>query len=89
MEKTTELAIRREQAKEDWQKKTNADFYITIGMGTCGLAAGAEDTLAAIEKELAERDLKAVISRVGCVGMCSYEPMVELQAKGSPRLNYG
>jgi NADH:ubiquinone oxidoreductase subunit F (NADH-binding)/Pyruvate/2-oxoacid:ferredoxin oxidoreductase delta subunit/(2Fe-2S) ferredoxin len=83
------LATIREKAQERWEAKTNADVYITAGMGTCGLAAGASDTLAAIQDELERRKLTATIGKVGCVGMCSYEPMVELQAKGKPRLNYG
>jgi NADH:ubiquinone oxidoreductase subunit F (NADH-binding)/(2Fe-2S) ferredoxin len=86
---TRTFAVRRKRAKERWQEKTNAELYITVGMGTCGLAAGAEETLAAIEAELEKRGLNAVISRVGCVGMCSYEPMVELQARGRPRISYG
>ncbi len=84
------LALKREQARTWWRQKTEeADLYVTVGMGTCGLAAGAEETLAAIEQELARRGLEAVISRIGCAGMCAYEPMVELQASGKPRLNYG
>ena len=78
-----------EQARELWRKKTQGEFYITIGMGTCGLAAGAAETLKAIEAELKQRNLQAKVSRVGCVGMCSYEPMVELQMPGRPRINYG
>jgi NADH-quinone oxidoreductase subunit F len=84
-----ELATRRKQAETNWQSKIGADVYITVGMGTCGLAAGANDTLAAIQRELEARELTAEISRVGCVGMCSYEPMIELQAAGKPRVNYG
>jgi NADH-quinone oxidoreductase subunit F len=87
--KIAELAARRQQARQAWRDKTNASVYITIGMGTCGLAAGANDALAAIEKELEARDLSAVINKVGCVGMCSYEPMVELQTSGQARINYG
>jgi NADH-quinone oxidoreductase subunit F len=83
------LAVRREQARERWQRKVEADLYITVGMGTCGLAAGAGESLAAIEAELQKRGLQAVIGRVGCVGMCSYEPQVELQAHGRSRVNYG
>jgi NADH-quinone oxidoreductase subunit F len=83
------LDQRREQSRARWQEKTHSDLYITVGMGTCGLAAGSAETLAAIEVELARRDLKATISRVGCVGMCSYEPMVELQAAQRPRVSYG
>jgi NADH-quinone oxidoreductase subunit F len=86
---TGDLTARRNQAKEHWQQKINADMYITVGMGTCGQAAGAQETLAAIEEELERRNLNAAISQVGCVGMCSYEPMLELQTKGGPHLNYG
>ncbi len=84
-----DLATRRTLAKERWEQKTNSDLYITVGVGTCGLAAGAGDTLTAVEEELKKRKLKAVVSPVGCVGMCSYEPMLELQARGKPRVNYG
>jgi NADH-quinone oxidoreductase subunit F len=84
-----ELAVYREQSHRRWQEKIDSDVYITVGMGTCGLAAGATASLAAIEEELERRDLTATISQIGCVGMCSYEPMVELQAAGRPRLNYG
>jgi NADH-quinone oxidoreductase subunit F len=84
-----EFTARQQQAKENWQNKIDSGVYITVGMGTCGLAAGAAESLAAIEEELGKRGLAAAISRVGCVGMCSYEPMVELQARGKPRVNYG
>ncbi|HEX9117852.1 MAG TPA: FAD-dependent oxidoreductase [Anaerolineae bacterium] len=83
------VTARRTAAKEHWQAKSNADLYITVGMGTCGLAAGAQDTLAAIEEELRRRNLQAVIGQVGCVGMCSYEPMIEIQSSGHGRMNYG
>ncbi len=83
------FAAKREKAHLHWQKKIEADVYITVGMGTCGLAAGAADALGAIENELEKRGLKATISKVGCVGMCSFEPMVELQAAEKPRVNYG
>ena len=84
-----QLAQARAWARERWQQKQDSILVISVGMGTCGLAAGARETLAAIEAELERRDLPAVISQVGCVGMCSYEPMVELQEKGRPRLSYG
>jgi NADH:ubiquinone oxidoreductase subunit F (NADH-binding)/(2Fe-2S) ferredoxin len=83
------LATAREEAQRRWEAKTGADVYITVGTGTCGLAAGANDTLAAIQEELAKRGLTAAIAKVGCVGMCSFEPMVEIQASGKHRLNYG
>jgi NADH:ubiquinone oxidoreductase subunit F (NADH-binding)/Fe-S-cluster-containing hydrogenase component 2 len=89
MTPTQQLAQTRERARERWQQKLDANLAVTVGMGTCGLAAGAQDTLAAIEAELNRRGLTAMINQVGCVGMCSYEPMMELQQRGRPRLNYG
>jgi NADH-quinone oxidoreductase subunit F len=83
------ITARRTAARANWTAKTNANLYITVGMGTCGLAAGAQESLAAIEAELARRSLSAQFNRVGCVGMCSYEPMIELQAAGRPRISYG
>ena len=87
--KTEALATAREEAQRHWEAKNNAEVYVAVGTGTCGLAAGANDTLAAIKEELERRGLTAPISMVGCVGMCSFEPMVEIQASGKHRLNYG
>ncbi len=86
---TCDLLEKREQAQAGWEEKTGAELYITIGIGTCGLAAGAQETLAAIEAEVDRRGMTAVYGQIGCVGMCSYEPMVELQVKGQARVNYG
>ena len=82
-------AARRAAARAHWQARQTADVYITIGMGTCGIAAGAKDTAAAIQRESEARNLNALISEVGCVGMCSYEPMIEIQAHDRARINYG
>ncbi|MCU0509091.1 MAG: NADH-quinone oxidoreductase subunit F, partial [Anaerolineae bacterium] len=84
------LAARRSAAKDGWEHRTiGADLYVTVGMGTCGIAAGAEDAVDAIRGEAERRGLRAEIGRVGCVGMCSYEPMIELQAHDRGRMNYG
>jgi NADH-quinone oxidoreductase subunit F len=84
-----QLAVRKEQARCAWQARQESDLYIAVGMGTCGLAAGAADTLTAIEHEVQRRHLEGVITQVGCMGMCSFEPQVELQARGRERVNYG
>lgn len=85
----TKLAWHRTEAQAFWREKLASSVYITIGTGTCGVAAGANETLSAIEHELKRRGLAATISQVGCVGMCSYEPMVEMQTPGKQRINYG
>ena len=56
MDKLHVLRARREAAKERWQNRTiGADLYATVGMGTCGLAAGAEEAVEAIRREAARR----------------------------------
>ncbi|MDL2226294.1 4Fe-4S binding protein [Deltaproteobacteria bacterium OttesenSCG-928-M10] len=59
---------------------------IRVGAGTCGLGAGADKTLAAIKNYLAEKKLKARLVEVGCIGLCSQEPLVDIQLPGRPRL---
>ena len=61
---------------------------ISIGMGTCGLAAGAGETYQAIQKELEKHNLQAAIRSVGCIGICVLEPLVDIQLAGQPRVTY-
>ncbi|MER2598332.1 MAG: NADH-quinone oxidoreductase subunit NuoF [Caldilineales bacterium] len=89
MTTTLSLAQARAEAKQRWQNGSEADLLITVGMGTCGVAAGAAEGLAATQRELDRRGLRGHIRPVGCVGMCSYEPMIELEAPGRARINYG
>ena len=55
---------------------------IYVGAGTCGLGAGAEKTISAIKEYLAENSIDAEVVEVGCVGLCSAEPLVDLQIPG-------
>ncbi len=58
---------------------------INVHMGTCGIAAGARDILAAVLKEVEEHDLKDVIvTNSGCAGLCSQEPMMTVEAANEP-----
>ncbi|MCI0474244.1 MAG: (2Fe-2S) ferredoxin domain-containing protein [Ignavibacteria bacterium] len=53
---------------------------ITVHMGTCGIAAGARDIMAAVLKEIEERKLTDVIvTNSGCAGLCSKEPMITVE----------
>jgi NADH:ubiquinone oxidoreductase subunit F (NADH-binding)/Pyruvate/2-oxoacid:ferredoxin oxidoreductase delta subunit/(2Fe-2S) ferredoxin len=61
---------------------------IYIGMGTCGIAAGAGEIEVLIRQELAERGLQAQIVPVGCIGMCFREPLVDIQLPGQARVTY-
>ena len=83
-----QLSKLREGIQRELQSKQATETIITVGMGTCGLAAGAGDTYRAIQKELDRRSLAATLRSVGCIGMCVREPLVDIQLPGSPRITY-
>ena len=62
---------------------------IRIGMDSCCMARGSGRVLAAIEQALAETHAPALIKRVGCVGMCHQDPLVEIVTAGRPSALYG
>ncbi len=59
---------------------------IYVGAGTCGLGAGAQATLDAIRAYLDEHEIKADVIKVGCIGFCAAEPLVDIQLPGRTRL---
>ena len=62
---------------------------IVVGMATCGIAAGARPVLNAFVDEIAKRNLKGVtVSQTGCIGMCQYEPIVEVIQPGKDKVTY-
>ncbi len=79
----------REQAQQDLQIRTKTGTKITVGMGTCGIAAGARETMHAILEELHARNIEAYVTTVGCIGMCFKEPLVDIEQAGKPRITYG
>lgn len=79
----------REQAQHELKIRTETGTKITVGMGTCGIAAGARETMHAIMEELSKRNIEAHIATVGCIGMCSKEPLVDIEQAGKPRITYG
>jgi (2Fe-2S) ferredoxin len=83
-----ELAVLRESLKSSILERKAKEFSITVGMGTCGQAAGAGDTYQALERELAARGITASLRSVGCIGMCVKEPLVDIQLPGARRVTY-
>ncbi len=62
---------------------------IFIGAGTCGLGAGAGKTLQAVRDYLSRRNVEADVVEVGCIGLCSAEPIVDVQLPGRTRISFG
>jgi NADH:ubiquinone oxidoreductase subunit F (NADH-binding)/(2Fe-2S) ferredoxin len=61
---------------------------VFIGAGTCGLGAGAGKTLAAAKRYLAENSIEADVVEVGCIGLCSAEPLLDVQLPGYNRISF-
>ncbi|RJP60970.1 MAG: NADH-quinone oxidoreductase subunit NuoF [Ignavibacteriales bacterium] len=61
---------------------------IFIGMGTCGLASGADKVKLAIEEELQKKNLKAIIVPTGCIGYCAKEVLVDIKLPDEERICY-
>lgn len=62
---------------------------IIVAMGTCGISAGAREVLTALAEGVAENNIKNVmVSQTGCIGMCQYEPIVEIYEKGKDKVTY-
>lgn len=61
---------------------------IFIGAGTCGLGAGAHKTLAAVKRYIEEKKIDADIMETGCIGLCSAEPLMDVQLPGKTRISF-
>lgn len=61
---------------------------IFIGMGTCGLASGAQKVEEAIKAELEKLNINALIEPTGCIGYCAKEVIVEIKLPGKDRISY-
>ena len=79
----------REEARRDIRVRSQTGTKIIIGMGTCGIAAGARETMHAILDELNKRQIDAQVTTVGCIGMCAFEPLVDVEQAGGSRITYG
>jgi NADP-reducing hydrogenase subunit HndB len=83
----------REEKKDDMNRREveGKEVQVIVGMGTCGIAAGAKTTFDAIMKAVEEQNLAAnvVIRQTGCMGLCHVEPTVEVVVPGMPATIYG
>jgi NADP-reducing hydrogenase subunit HndB len=88
-----ELRKLRDTKKTDIQRREaeGKDIQVIVGMGTCGIAAGAKVTLDAFINALDENKLvdKVVVRQTGCMGLCHSEPTVEVVSPGMPSVIYG
>ncbi|MCS7059853.1 MAG: (2Fe-2S) ferredoxin domain-containing protein [Thermoflexales bacterium] len=82
--------LREEAIQKRKAKTTSGDVQITVAMGTCGIAAGARDTMRAVLDEIEANNLTGVIvKQTGCIGLCELEPIVMVEIGGQPKVTYG
>ncbi|MBS3739956.1 NADH-quinone oxidoreductase subunit NuoF [Candidatus Bipolaricaulota bacterium] len=65
------------------------DVEIRVGYASCGIAAGAKEVYEKLEGEVRSRNLPVKLKKVGCVGMCHNEPLLEVEHPNGETVTYG
>ena len=91
MKSLAELAAIRDKMKNKVAMREGENtIRVSIGMATCGIAAGARPVLNAFVEKVAEAGLndKVSVTQTGCIGICQYEPVVEVFEEGKEKVTY-
>ena len=91
MKSLAELQAIREQMRDKVVLREGSnDIRIVVGMATCGIAAGARPVLNAFVEEVNKEGLssKVTVSQTGCIGICQFEPVVEVFEAGKEKVTY-
>ena len=80
----------KESAADQTAARSRGRTRVIVGLGTCGIAAGARSVMLAFMEELQKRSLPDVtVETTGCIGMCKCEPLVDVIREGASRITYG
>ena len=91
MKTLAELQALRDQMKAGMgvRHDDTDNTRVVVGMATCGIAAGARPVLNSFSEEVSKRGLTNVtIAQTGCIGICQYEPVVEIYVPGKEKVTY-
>ena len=91
MKSLEELAAIRNRMKDKVSIREDEDrVRVVVGMATCGIAAGARPVLSAFVDEVTKDGLtdKVTVTQTGCIGICQYEPVVEVFEAGKEKVTY-
>ena len=86
-----ELTALRDKMKDKVaMREGSGQIRVVVGMATCGIAAGARPVLSAFVEKVGEAGLgeKVIVSQTGCIGICQYEPVVEIFEDGKDKVTY-
>ena len=91
MKSLADLMAIRDRMKNSVNLRESAEdgTRIVVGMATCGIAAGARPVLNTFVEKVAEKNLENVqVTQTGCIGICQYEPVVEIYQPGKEKVTY-
>ena len=91
MKSLEELRAIREkmQGKVGFRSEDATQTRVVVGMATCGIASGARPVLTALADAVQEEGLNNInVTQTGCIGLCQYEPIVEVMAPGKEKVTY-
>ena len=84
-----ELHKLRAELRDEVVQRYDVGTTLVVGMGTCGIAAGARETVRALTDELARCGVEAHVTISGCIGKCDDEPLVTVHRADAPPVMYG
>ena len=84
------MAIKAKMQDKVSVRTSSGDIRIVVGMATCGIAAGARPVLNAFVEGVSEAGVsdKVTVTQTGCIGICQYEPVVEVFEKDKEKVTY-
>jgi len=79
----------KDKAVNEWNDLYNSkDPIIYVGMGSCGIASGADKIWDTVQKTVKEKKINANVIKVGCIGPCYLEPIIDIKKFENPRISY-
>jgi NADP-reducing hydrogenase subunit HndB len=82
--------LREEALEKRRVRSASGSIQVTVAMGTCGIAAGARDTMKAILDAIETDNMSGiVVSQTGCIGLCEKEPIVQVTVGEGAKVTYG
>ena len=84
------LAIKAKMQDKVSARTSSGEIRVVVGMATCGIAAGARPVLNAFVEAVNEEALgdRVTVTQTGCIGICQYEPVVEIYEKDKEKVTY-
>lgn len=91
MKSLEELRKIKEEVQQNLKNRNSAHSKkIVVCMGTCGIAAGARETMKAFMEELENAGMSDVaVTATGCIGFCEQEPLISVEIAGQEPVRYG